>query len=148
VLLVAPGVTASIELDAAPGARYDGTVRSVDLLPSTSARGGVSYRVRLSLGAGRFVDGREAPAPRPGMSAVAHLAVRAARDAVAVPAAAVFSSGGRDSVWVIRDGKAVRTPVTIGVAGQDLVQVIAGISTGDRIVVRGADQVHTGQQLS
>jgi HlyD family secretion protein len=147
VLLVAPGVTASIELDAAPGARYDGTVRSVDVLPSTSARGGVSYRVRLSIGAGKLPDGRDAPTPRPGMSAVAHLAVRAARDTVAVPAAAVFSSGGRDSVWVVRDGKAVRTPVTVGVAGQDLVQVVSGVSTGDRIVVRGADQVRTGQQL-
>jgi HlyD family secretion protein len=147
VLLVAPGVTASIELDAAPGARYDGTVRSVDVLPSTSARGGVSYRVRLSIGAGRLADGRDAPTPRPGMSAVAHLAVRAARDAVAVPAAAVFESGGRDSVWVVRDGRAVRTPVTVGVSGQDLVQVVAGVSTGDRIVVHGADQVHTGQQL-
>ncbi len=147
VLLVAPGVTASIELDAAPGARYDGTVRSVDVLPSTSARGGVSYRVRLSIGAGKLADGRDAPTPRPGMSAVAHLAVRAARDAVAVPAAAVFVSGGRDSVWVVRDGKAARTPVTVGVSGQDLVQVVAGVSTGDRIVVRGADQVHTGQQL-
>jgi HlyD family secretion protein len=147
ILLVAPGVTASVELDAVPGARYEATVRSVDLLPTTSARGGVSYRVRLSTGAGKFADGRAAPTPRPGMSAVAHLAVRAARDAVAVPAAAVFSSGGRDSVWVVRDGKAVRTPVTVGVSGQDLVQVVAGVSAGDRIVVRGADRVHVGQQL-
>ena len=44
-LLVAPGVTASVELDAAPGARYDAKVESVDVLPSQSARGGVSYRV-------------------------------------------------------------------------------------------------------
>src|SRR5207248_8318977 len=43
ILLVAPGVTASVELDAAPGARYDAKVESVDVLPSQSARGGVSY---------------------------------------------------------------------------------------------------------
>jgi HlyD family secretion protein len=147
VLLVKPGVTAKVELDAAPGARYEATVRSVDVLPSTSSRGGVSYRVRLSAGAGKFSDGREAPTPRPGMSAVAHLAVRAARDAVAVPAAAVFSSGGRDQVWVVRAGKAVRVPVTVGVSGPDLVQVVAGISDGDQIVVRGADQVRMGQRL-
>ena len=147
VLLVAPGVTASVELDAAPGARYDAVVRSVDVLPGTSSRGGVSYKVRLTAGAGKYSDGRVAPAPRPGMSAVAHLAVRSARDAVAVPAAAVFNADGRDSVWIVRDGKAVRTPVTVGVSGQDLVQVVSGVQTGDRIVVRGADQVHTGQQL-
>src|SRR5439155_772645 len=82
VLLVTPGVRASVELDAAPGARYDASVRAVDLLPTSSARGGVSYRVRLSLSAGTYGDGRPAPVPRPGMSAVAHLAVREARDAL------------------------------------------------------------------
>jgi hypothetical protein len=147
VLLVVPGVLASVELDAAPGARYDGTVRAVDVLPTESSRGGVSYRVRLSLGAGRFGDGRTAPTPRPGMSAVAHLAVRSAPAAVVVPAAAVFTVDGHDAVWAVRGGRAVRVPVTVGVAGQDVVQVTAGISTGDRVVVRGADQVRPGQAL-
>jgi multidrug efflux pump subunit AcrA (membrane-fusion protein) len=147
VLLVTTGVPASVELDAAPGARYDGTVRSVDVLPTESARGGVAFRVRLSLGAGRYGDGRTAPAPRPGMSAVAHLAVRSAPAAVVVPAAAVFTVDGHDTVWVVRNGKAVRTPVTVGVSGQDVVQVTDGVSTGDRVVVRGTDQVHSGQSL-
>ena len=147
ILLVAPGVTASVELDAAPGARYDAKVESVDVLPSQSARGGVSYRVRLSLSGGRYSDGRTAPVPRPGMSAVAHLAVRSASATVAVPAAAVFSVDGHDSVWAVRSGKAVRVPVTVGVSGQDLVQVTAGLSDGDRIVVHGADRVHDGQPL-
>src|SRR3954449_2725032 len=115
---------------------------------STSWRCAVSRsprarRTSASDGSGRYGDGdgRTAPTPRPGMSAVAHLAVRAARDAVAVPASAVFNSGGRDTVWVVRDGKAARVPVTVGVSGQDLVQVTAGVQAGEKIVVRGADQV-------
>lgn len=147
VLLVSPGISASVELDAAPGARYDAAVRSIDVLPTTSARGGVSYRVRLSLAAGKFRDGRSAPTPRPGMSAVAHLAVRSAASAVVVPAAAVFTVDGHDAVWLVRDGKAVRVPVVVGVAGQDLVQVTTGVSSGDRIVVRGTDRVRAGQAL-
>jgi multidrug efflux pump subunit AcrA (membrane-fusion protein) len=148
VLLVAAGVTAAVELDAAPGASYQATVRSIDLLPTPSARGGVAYRVRLGLGAGRFPDGRQAPAPRPGMSAVAHLQVRQAVDAVAVPAAAVFTVDGQDSVWVIRDGRARRVAVTVGVPGQDLVQIISGLDAGDRVVMSGIDQVSPGQQVS
>jgi HlyD family secretion protein len=147
VLLVTAGLKASVELDAAPGARYDSTIRSVDVLPSASAQGGVSYRVRLALGAGKFPDGRLAPAPRPGMSAVAHLEVRSASGAVVVPAAAVFSADGRDTVWVVRGGKAERVSVTLGVSGADLVQVTSGVTEGDRIVVRGANQVRAGQQL-
>ncbi|WP_189195318.1 efflux RND transporter periplasmic adaptor subunit [Micromonospora fulviviridis] len=147
VLLVRAGVTATVELDAVTGATYDATVRSVDVLPTSSARGGVTYRVRLSLGAGRLGEGEAAPAPRPGMNAVVRLRVREAADAVAVPASAVFSADGRDAVWVLRDGKADRVPVTVGVQGQDLVQIVSGVRAGDRVVVRGADQVHDGQEL-
>jgi HlyD family secretion protein len=147
VLQVVPGATAAVELDAVPGARYTATVGSVDVLPTTSGNGGVSYRVRLALQPGQRANGAAAPAPLPGMSAVAHLAVRSVRSAVTVPTAAVFNAGGHDSVWVVRGGKAVRTAVTVGVAGQDLEQVTAGVVEGDRIVVRGADRVHAGQRL-
>lgn len=147
VLLVAPGVVADVELDAAPGLRFEATVGTVDLLPTQSARGGVAYKVRLSF---RPVgDSTEpAPMPRPGMSAVAHLRVRTATDAVAVPAAAVFSADGGDAVWLVRGGSAVRQRVKVGVQGEDLVEVLSGVSTGDRVVVSGADKVSAGQDLS
>ncbi|AYF31421.1 efflux transporter periplasmic adaptor subunit [Micromonospora tulbaghiae] len=147
VLLVRAGVPESVELDAVTGATYDATVRSVDVLPTSSARGGVTYRVRLDLGAGRLGEAEAAPAPRPGMNAVVRLRVREAADAVAVPASAVFSADGRDAVWVLRDGRAGRVPVTVGVQGQDLVQIVDGVRAGDRVVVRGADQVRDGQEL-
>ncbi|GIJ75789.1 hypothetical protein Xph01_02210 [Micromonospora phaseoli] len=147
VLLVRVGLTGTVELDAVTGATYDATVRSIDVLPSTSARGGVSYRVRLALGAGRFGEAEPAPAPRPGMNAVLRLRVREAADAVTVPASAVFSADGRDTVWLVRDGRADRAVVTIGVQGQDLVQIVDGVQAGDRIVIRGTDQVREGQEV-
>jgi len=147
ILLVSPGVPANVELDAAPGATYHATVQNIDVLPTTSTSGGVAYRVRLSLGAGTYSDGRPAPTPRPGMSAVAHLSVRQAHDTVTVPAAAVFSVDGHDAVWLVRGGKAVQTPVTVGVQGQDRVEISHGIGAGDQIVVRGTDLVKDGQSL-
>lgn len=148
VLLIQPGVAARVDLDAAPGAAYEATVTSADVLPSTSARGGVSYRSRLTLSKGTFPDGRPAPVPRPGMNAVAHLQVRQIRDAVTVPAAAVFNVAGKDVVWLVRDGKAVQAPVSVGVSGQDRVQVLSGVADGDRVVVRGTDKVKQGMDLS
>jgi multidrug efflux pump subunit AcrA (membrane-fusion protein) len=147
VLLVQPGIAARVELDAAPGAAYEATVTSADVLPTTSARGGVSYRSRLTLSKGTFADGRPAPVPRPGMNAVAHLQVRQIRDAVTVPAAAVFNVGGKDVVWLVRGGKAVQAPVSVGVAGQDRVEVLSGVADGDRVVVRGTDKVKQGMDL-
>ncbi|HEU4347571.1 MAG TPA: efflux RND transporter periplasmic adaptor subunit [Actinoplanes sp.] len=147
VLLVKPGGTATVELDAATGVSYRATVRAIDLLPTTSARGGVSYRVRLGLGKGTYDDGRTAPTPRPGMSAVIRLQVREATDAVTVPASAIVNADGRDTVWAVRGGKAQRVPVTLGVQGEDVVQVTAGLDPGQRIVISGADQVSAGQEL-
>lgn len=147
VLLVAEDVAGEVELDAAPGARYQAAVDAVDLLPTASARGGIAYRVRLELGDGRWPDGTAAPRPRPGMSAIAHLRVREARAAVAVPAAAVLRLEGVDVVWAVRDGRATRTEVRLGAQGQDLVEVEDGLASGDRVVVRGADLVTEGQRL-
>ncbi|MGW4465516.1 efflux RND transporter periplasmic adaptor subunit [Micromonospora sp. NPDC004704] len=147
VLLVAPGLAATVEFDAATGATYDARVHAVDVLPAAGAGAGVSYRVRLALADGRYPDGRPAPAPRPGMSAVAHLRVRQADDAVTVPAAAVFSTEGRDNVWLVRSGRAERVPVTVGVEGAELVQILDGVQPGEQLVVRGTDRVRTGQQV-
>jgi HlyD family secretion protein len=148
VLLVRRGVRAAAELDAVPGAEYPATVEAIDLTPTTSSRGGVSYRVRLSLGRGTMPDGTAAPVPRPGMSAVADLRVRTARDAVSVPSSAVIRVGDNDAVWVVEGGTAHQRTVRLGTQGEDLVAVTDGLRVGERVVVRGADKVTAGQDLS
>jgi hypothetical protein len=82
------------------------------------------------------------------MSAVAHLRVRTAVDAVAVPAAAVFTVDSGEAVWLLRDGRAVRQAVRVGVQGEDLVEIVSGVAAGDRVVVSGTDKVSEGQDLS
>ena len=148
VLLVKPGGTATVELDAATGADYSATVRTVDLLPITSSRGGVSYRVRLDLGKGSYPGGAAAPQPRPGMSAVVRIRVRQATGAVTVPASAIVNTDGRDTVWAVRAGRYEKVPVTVGVQGEDIVQVTSGLDPGQQIVVAGADQVRPGDKVS
>jgi HlyD family secretion protein len=147
VLLVSPGVKADIELDAVPDATYAGEVTSVDLQPTSSSRGGVSYVVRLTLDGGTAADGSPAPVPRPGMSAVARLLVREAVDVVAVPAAAVFRDGDGDAVWVVVDGTVERRAVRLGAQGVDSIEIAEGLVEGETVVVRGADQVRSGQSL-
>jgi len=148
ILLVKPGITADVEFDAVPGASYSAEVKSVDLAPTTSSRGGVSYVVRMSLGGGSASDGEPAPEPRPGMSAVADLLVRTAHNAVSVPASAVLRDGSVDTVWLVTNGRAERREVKLGAQGEDAVQVLEGLEIGDEVVVRGADRVSAGQSVS
>jgi HlyD family secretion protein len=147
VLLVRPGVPASAELDAVPDATYEAAVTTVDPTPTQSSRGGVTYVVRLALGRGTLADGGTAPTPRPGMSAVVDLDVRTSRDTVAVPAAAVFRDGRRDAVWLVRNGRAREQRVRLGAQGTSRVEVVEGLTVGEQVVVRGADQVHDGDEV-
>jgi multidrug efflux pump subunit AcrA (membrane-fusion protein) len=147
VLTVHPGVTASIQLNAVPGATYQGTVTSVDPTSTTSSQGSVTYTVRISLGAGTMQDGTRAPTPLPGMSAIADLNVLTAKHALSVPSSALIINGDTTSVWVLTDGAARLRQITLGAQGDAAVQVVAGLSAGQRIVVGGADKVTDGEQI-
>lgn len=147
VLTVHPGVAASIQLNAVPGASYQGTVTSVDPTSTTSTQGNVTYTVRLSLGSGTLQDGRPAPTPLPGMTAIADLHVLTARHALSVPSSALIINGTTTSVWVADDGVARLRKISLGAQGDTVVQVLSGLAPGDRIVVSGADKVSDGEQL-
>ena len=147
VLLVEKGQDATVELDALPGATYPATVEAVDVSPTASAGGGVAYRVRLTLAAGRTADDDPAPAPRPGMSAVVDLQVRTAEQVLAVPSSAVVRDGGVDAVFVVEDGRAQRVEVVVGAQGEDMVEIRRGLSGGESVVVRDADRLSDGMSV-
>lgn len=147
VLLVRKGTPGEVEFDAVNGATYPATVTGVGVTPKEGATGGVSYPVRLRLGRGSYDDGSPAPAPKPGMSAVVRLSVRRSENATAVPASAIVTSGRDSIVWAVRDGKAERRVVRLGAQGDAVVEILSGVSPGERVVVKGADAVRPGQAL-
>lgn len=147
IFLVKPGIHAAVELDALPDATFTATVAAVDLSPTESSRGGVTYRVRLTLGPGKTLDGGPAPRPRPGMSAVVDLRVRAANGTVAVPAAAIVRQGARDAVWVVTGGRAHARVVRLGAQGDDFVQVLDGLRENEVVVTVGADTLAEGRKV-
>jgi multidrug efflux pump subunit AcrA (membrane-fusion protein) len=148
VLQVRRGVTARVELDAAPGAGYAATVTGVGATPAQSSGGGVTYKVTLALHGGAYAAGGAAPRPKPGMSAVVDLRVREARGALSVPSSAIVTSGQNATVWVVAGDHAERRVVRLGAQGDTVAQVVSGLREGERIVVRGADTVRQGQRLA
>jgi len=147
VLNVKPGVGAQIQLNAVPGASYPGTVTSVDPNSTTSTQGGVTYTVRISLGAGTLSDGSAAPTPLPGMSAIADLDVLTVPHALSVPSAALVTDGSVTSVWLVSGGVAHKQAIRLGAQGDKAVQVLGGLAAGQRIVIAGADKVADGDHV-
>ncbi|MGH9161466.1 MAG: efflux RND transporter periplasmic adaptor subunit [Vicinamibacteraceae bacterium] len=67
-----------------------------------------------------------------------------ARPRVLVPKGAVRSVDGSSIVFVVRDGRAERRAVRVGAAEGDHVEVLSGLSGGERVVVEGPADLADG----
>jgi RND family efflux transporter MFP subunit len=67
---------------------------------------------------------------------------------VTVPKAAIGQRDGRDIVWVVREGRAERRAVTIGMTRGDEVSIAAGLSSGERVVVEGGTSLEEGGRVT
>ena len=138
------GAPCEITLDAFPDTRYRGVVETI--VP-TADRAKATVLTKI-----RFTD-RDARV-LPEMSAkVAFLsAPRAASDApaasrLAVPGGAIVSRDGRSAVFVVRDARAIETPIETGAAANGLVEVLGGIAAGDRVVVNPPASLQNGDRV-
>jgi len=76
---------------------------------------------------------------RIGQSLFARLGKARAEERVSIPVSALVDDGGRPVVFVQRDGESFeRRPVRTGASGGEYVQIVDGLRTGERIVIRGA----------
>jgi len=79
------------------------------------------------------------PALRPGMTAQIQITARSAKDALTVPASAVFKNDdGSEYVVIAESGNhaAIKT-IQVGIRGKDRIQVTSGINAADKIITSG-----------
>jgi RND family efflux transporter MFP subunit len=144
---VRPGQKALATLDAYPDWQIPSTVRTV--IP-TADRQKATVKVRVAFD-------KLDPRILPDMGVkVAFLSEEPAakgktgktEDARAViPKAAVRSEAGTQVVFVVAQQKLERRAVSLGTERGDQVEVMAGVSPGDMLVVRGREGLHDGQSV-
>jgi hypothetical protein len=118
------GTPATVTVDALPGRRFRGRVTFVYPQLDDKTR---TLTARLEV---ENPDG----ALRPGMYAAAELAP-AGRRRLSVPLTAVLPTGTKDIVFVNRgDGRFVPREVEVGLRGDSLVEIIAGLKPGEVVV--------------
>jgi multidrug efflux system membrane fusion protein len=66
---------------------------------------------------------------------------------IVLPLTALHEEKGATVVWLVKDSKAVLTPVTISGTSGNNVLVSQGVSVGDTIVVAGVHFLSEGQQV-
>ncbi|MDC0935173.1 efflux RND transporter periplasmic adaptor subunit [Pirellulales bacterium] len=70
------------------------------------------------------------------------------RKTPAAPPAAIRTQGGQPAVFVVADGTCRLTLVTLGLEGDDVVEIKTGVAPGTQIVATGVDAVKDQQPVS
>ena len=134
------GDAAQVELWSAPGRRLPGTIREIAPAADAQTR---SFAARVALDAGAR-DQVEL-----GQSARVYLAQAGGDGSLQVPLSALQrGQGDAAAVWVVRQGKALRIPVTAGTFGSDSVPVSGGWQAGDGVVAAGGHLLREGEAVA
>lgn len=129
VLRLALEQPSAITLDALSGQRFEGRVVEIgaSALPQTSAQAAArEFRVKVRLTG-------DVTSLRPGLTCDTEILVAERKGVLAAPLQAVVQRDGKSGVFVVRDGRAVFTPVTTGIIGGLSIE-IDGITDGTTIV--------------
>jgi len=85
---------------------------------------------------------------RPGTSLDVHVITAERPDALAVPERATFRRSDQWSVFAVRDGNAVLTPVTIGIKNDEWAEILDGLEEGDTIVAEPRNDLEDGMRVT
>jgi HlyD family secretion protein len=69
-------------------------------------------------------------------------------DAIRVPLGALFRIDATWTAFVVRDGRAVSTPISIGQINSTDAQVLSGLNEGDRVVLHPSDRIRDGTRIN
>ena len=81
-----------------------------------------------------------------GMKASAEISIQSP-DAPVIPNSALLHRDDKDYVIVVKEGKTVRTIFRIGLKNEASTVVLQGLQAGDRIVIKGAEQLTDGVEV-
>jgi len=128
---------ATMSVDALPGETFEGTVQKISPVVDERTRTvGVEIHVPN--------PGRRL---KPGMFARVELLLEQRKGVPTIPDYAVLWHEDKPSVVVVNGGKARRCAVKLGLAEGHLVEVLAGVKTGDTIVTRGQQGLKDGDPV-
>ncbi len=84
-----------------------------------------------------------------GMYADARIVLSQQKDALTVPIQAVERNGSGASVLIVdTQGRVQEREIKLGVEASDRVEVLAGLTENDRVIIGGRSQFRTGEQVS
>ena len=136
------GQPCEIQLDALPEYRFQGLVH---MIVPTADRSKATVMVKV-----RFID--KDPRILPEMSAKVAFLSRAVKPEEQKPRTVVNSNAviihkDKNLVFLVKDNRAIETPVTTGEKLGDMIEVLSGVKAGDKVVLKPVDKLRDGKRI-
>jgi membrane fusion protein (multidrug efflux system) len=131
------GLSVTANVAAFPGETFTGTIRTVFPAVAVQSR---AVRVEATVPNGRYQL-------KPGFFATVRVPLASRAGSVAVPRSALVRREGTENVFVVRGDRAELLPVETGAETADLVEIVAGLTEADAIVVAGAETLQPGDRV-
>ena len=131
------GLPVRMQVDALAGKTFEGVV---DRIAPVVDAGSGTFRVVCAFDPD---DG----ALQPGMFARIGIDYDSRGAALAIPRTALLEDDGEPAVYVVRDGKAVRTAITTGYVDGGFIEVRDGLAEGERVVTAGKVALRDGNAV-
>jgi HlyD family secretion protein len=133
------GTSATVTVDAFRGEEFRGLVSVVNPMVDESTR---TFRVRVKVSnpTAQLVDGMFT---RVRFSMEQRTALAVSRDALRQ-----LPGSGSYYAFVVEGDKVVKRTVSTGAVGDQIVEVLAGLAEGDRVVTSGAGRLRSGTKVS
>ncbi len=132
------GQTLAVRVDAYPDQGFEGSIYAIDpaLDPETRT---VLLRARLPNKGNKL---------RPGLFARVSLILERRENALVAPEQAIVPVGQKTFVYRVVDGKAVMTPVKLGLRRPGQVEILDGLNAGDLVVTDGQLKIRDGAAVA
>lgn len=131
-----------IKLDAYPEETFEGNIKIINFLSTTTSGGGTAYNVWISL------PKNENNKFRVGMNGNSEIIAQQLNDILIIPISAIFEKNSKTYVWKIENNKAKQTEVKTGVSNDDNIQIVSGLNENDQIVTSNTSSVKENTQVS
>jgi len=84
---------------------------------------------------------------KPGMYVPVKVIVDNKKNVISLPVEVVISEGREKFVYVIKDLQAKKVPVSVGIRGEEMLEIASGVSEGDLVVVSGSSMLTDGARV-
>lgn len=132
-----PGLKAEVVLEAYPNDVFSATVVQVSPVVDATSR---TKEVILNFDKN---DSRI----NAGMFAKVKLYTQNYAGAITIPSSAIIDKNGDDCVYIVQDSKAVLRKVQTGNSVDSVIQILNGISEGDKVVIEGMRSLSDGADV-